>query len=75
MNFADGESLKRIPYDGQERCHDCNVLRGQLHHPGCDVERCPRCGSFQTHEGIKSYELISQLEAVAKKAEDTWNRS
>jgi hypothetical protein len=26
------------------RCHDCNVAPGGLHHRGCDVERCPRCG-------------------------------
>lgn len=29
--------------DGAERCHDCNCRRGQLHHPGCDVEECPEC--------------------------------
>jgi hypothetical protein len=24
-------------------CHDCGVRRGGVHHPGCDMERCPRC--------------------------------
>jgi hypothetical protein len=24
-------------------CHDCCAPVGGLHHPGCDVERCPRC--------------------------------
>ena len=30
-------------------CHDCGVKEGQLHLPGCDMERCPFCG----------YQLIS----------------
>ena len=25
-------------------CHDCSVIKGQLHVPSCDVERCPVCG-------------------------------
>jgi ankyrin repeat protein len=25
-------------------CHDCAVVKGQWHVPGCAVERCPRCG-------------------------------
>lgn len=25
-------------------CHDCSCPPRGLHHPGCDVERCPKCG-------------------------------
>jgi hypothetical protein len=24
-------------------CHDCRVVRGQVHVAGCDVEECPKC--------------------------------
>lgn len=27
-----------------ERCHDCGAMKGNYHHPGCDCERCPKCG-------------------------------
>lgn len=34
----------RIPYGGGlDRCGDCGVTRHAVHHPGCDMERCPRC--------------------------------
>jgi len=26
------------------KCHDCNCKEGELHHRGCDWERCPFCG-------------------------------
>jgi hypothetical protein len=43
--FPDGEELTQIPYGHEgSRCHDCNVEAGAVHHPGCDMERCPRCG-------------------------------
>ncbi len=26
-------------------CHDCNCKEGEIHHFGCDMERCPFCGT------------------------------
>jgi hypothetical protein len=44
IEFPDGSALPVVPYDEQEwRCHDCNIEKGGFHHPGCDMERCPRC--------------------------------
>jgi hypothetical protein len=54
INLGPGvfETFKRIPFQGpqdafrvpDERCHDCNVERGEIHHRRCDAETCPRCG-------------------------------
>ena len=45
--FEDGIELPAIPFDHDapdcETCHDCGVAPGNYHHPGCDMERCPRC--------------------------------
>lgn len=32
-------------FDNNERCHDCNIVnkKGNIHHLGCDMERCPKC--------------------------------
>lgn len=42
--YADGIDTERTRYEGTGRCHDCGVKAGGYHHPGCDWERCPRCG-------------------------------
>lgn len=34
---------RRVGGAGGSHCGDCAAPRGGLHHPGCDMERCPRC--------------------------------
>jgi hypothetical protein len=43
------EIFDRLPFGGYGEdtdmpCGDCAVKEGQLHHWGCDNEKCPKCG-------------------------------
>ncbi len=55
LRDAAGKLFERIPYgdeahwsqldfEPRETCHDCGVLTGKVHHLGCDMEQCPKCG-------------------------------
>lgn len=49
ITWANG-SYERVRYGAEAQhwraagCGDCGVPRGGFHHPGCDIEDCPRCG-------------------------------
>ncbi|KHE73168.1 hypothetical protein [Halobacillus sp. BBL2006] len=45
---SNGKEYKQIKFgdevfDYPAKCPDCAVNKGEYHHPGCDVERCPVC--------------------------------
>jgi hypothetical protein len=50
-DYGPPRTVRRVPYGGEtnftdaagEHCHDCRVVKGHLHHPGCDQEECPLC--------------------------------
>lgn len=52
----EGDTKDRIPFgsgslsvdsddyaDERKYCHDCGVMKGELHVYGCDSETCPMC--------------------------------
>lgn len=46
-------------------CHDCSVLKGQLHAWGCDSERCPSCkGQLLSCDCEWEWEFAEQIEAL-----------
>jgi hypothetical protein len=73
-DFADGVPRPRIRY-GEEildytpkgRCHDCDAKPGSAHHPGCDMEVCPRCGG----QAI-GCECLESAEPVPSWAPERW---
>ena len=49
--WPNGVEMARVPYGkessdwgaSERPCHDCRVMEGEFHVPGCDVEECPSC--------------------------------
>lgn len=68
VEFPDGEMLRASTEHGNEldgRCHDCNVEHGGYHHPGCDMERCPRCG-----RQIVTCDCFARCDGVGEECEE-----
>ncbi len=40
----DPEVLQRKVYPFDEQCRDCGVKHNGIHHFGCAMESCPKCG-------------------------------
>jgi hypothetical protein len=38
-------------FGARRRCGDCFVRPGEVHHHGCDAERCPACGNQSIASG------------------------
>ena len=59
--ITDNEFGKRDTsyFDVNDRCHDCGIVNkeGNLHHGGCDIERCNKCGgqAIGCGCGLKEY--------------------
>ena len=43
--LIDSKPIPRIAHGDTQPCSDCAVEHGQLHVPGCCVERCPGCAA------------------------------
>jgi len=60
----DGQEVPRIRYGnesddwGADRrpCHDCGVIKGELHVDGCDAECCPGCDGQRGNCDCEPYE-------------------
>lgn len=62
-----GKEYPRIPFGSEEGewgeaadrpCHDCAVIKGQLHVPICDMEKCSVCGEQVMSCSCKQEELV-----------------
>lgn len=93
IRYADGEDVVPTRHGNEERldampygnrCSDCGVEMGGIHHPGCDWAECPRCGEqLMKHEaGINvvpvpddCHEVVAFIDYAAGKRYDAETRT
>ncbi len=76
----DGEVRPRIPYtqpffdSKYRRCHDCGVVGGKFHHPGCDMETCMNCAqqliSCECHISLENVKIPAETLAKLRREDN-----
>lgn len=71
VKYADGVVMKRDTsyFDVNKRCHDCGIVnkKGNIHHFGCDIERCPRCKGQIISCNCPDREPVKSIPNVSRK--------
>jgi len=61
--------------DNNDRCHDCNIKNGAVHHFGCDIERCPNCGRQLISCDCNTEKVASVIPGSTNNTRDNLSRS
>jgi hypothetical protein len=68
----EGKIYKRntVYYDNGGRCHDCGIYNHyqNIHHYGCDIERCPKCGGQLISCDCKKKQIVKSKSPLLTKS-------
>lgn len=72
IRYGDEKRLWRGARRGKPKgpCHDCAVLPGQFHVPGCDMEECPACGNQALSCGCVHQAMTNEELSAWEEGED-----